>query len=68
MRRAARMCENCPFRLKLSRAEVLELAVIKPEDFECHTEAGYTSTDIQCRGHWQARRKFGNVEQKVDEK
>jgi hypothetical protein len=58
MRRAVKMCETCPFRLKLTKAERKELAVLEPEAFPCHTEAGYTSTDIQCRGHWQVRRKF----------
>lgn len=59
MRRAVKMCEGCPFRLKHSRAQLVELAAIKPEEFSCHTEAGYTETDIQCRGHWQVRHKFG---------
>lgn len=58
MRRAQRMCETCPFRLRLSKREVRELAQLSPEEWPCHTEAGYTTTDIQCRGHWQARRKF----------
>lgn len=52
------MCETCPFRLRISKAERRELAAIEPDGFPCHTEAGYTSTDIQCRGHWEVRRKF----------
>jgi hypothetical protein len=55
------MCEGCPFRLKLPRNELIELAALTPEEFPCHTEAGYTETDIQCRGHWQVRRKFGGA-------
>lgn len=62
MRRAARMCETCPFRLRLSRAERLELAALEPEAFPCHTEQGYASScDIQCRGHWQVQRKFSSA-------
>jgi hypothetical protein len=36
----------------------MELAQLRPDEFPCHTEAGYATTDIQCRGHWEARRKF----------
>jgi len=63
MRRAAKMCEDCPFRLKISKAERIELARIEPEGFPCHTIAGYNyaTSDIQCRGHWQVRRKFGHA-------
>lgn len=61
MRRARKMCETCPFRLKLTEAERIELALLQPEEFTCHTEAGYTTTDIQCRGHWQVRRKYGRA-------
>lgn len=58
MRRAQRMCETCPFRLPLTRAERLELAAIEPEGMACHTEQGYwPSCDIECRGHWEARRQ-----------
>jgi len=62
MRRAQRMCEGCPFRLKISKAEKIELARLRPDEFPCHTEAGYTETDIQCRGHWQLRRKYAHAE------
>jgi hypothetical protein len=58
MRRAQRMCEACPFRLRIAPAERQDLAALSPEEFPCHTEAGYTTTDVQCRGHWQVRRKF----------
>ena len=59
MMRAQRMCESCPFRLPLKKAERLELAALLPEEFPCHTEAGYAVySDIQCRGHWEVRRKF----------
>jgi hypothetical protein len=58
MKRAQKMCEGCPFRLPLSRAERRDIAKLAPDEFPCHTEAGYTSTDIQCRGHWELRRRF----------
>jgi hypothetical protein len=59
MKRATRMCESCPFRIYLNTAEKRELAAIHPEEFPCHTEAGYYShSDIQCRGHWGVRRKY----------
>lgn len=57
MIRATRMCKGCPFRLRMSRDELDELARLSPEEFPCHTEAGYTTTDLQCRGHWEASRK-----------
>jgi hypothetical protein len=62
MKRAVRMCEGCPFRAPISRAERIELAQLTPDEFPCHTEAGYTETDIQCRGHWQVRQKFGRAD------
>lgn len=60
MRRAARMCDTCPFRLPLSKAERQELAAVEPEGMPCHTEQGYAHwCDIECRGHWEARRQAG---------
>jgi len=61
MRRAVRMCADCPFRSRLTRKERAELAALPPDWFPCHTEAGYTSTDIQCRGHWELRRKAAKI-------
>lgn len=58
MIRAQRMCDGCPFRLQMNNTERVELAALSPEEFPCHTEAGYTTSNIQCRGHWEARRKF----------
>jgi hypothetical protein len=57
MRRANTMCSGCPFRMRIGRQERVELARLTPDEFPCHTEAGYTTTDIQCRGHWELRRK-----------
>lgn len=61
MIRSNKMCESCPFHLKMTREERAELAALQPEEFPCHTEAGYTTTDIQCRGHWEVRRKQLNA-------
>lgn len=54
-------CETCPFRAKVSEAELLELAAVPPQEWPCHTEAGYSNdSEIQCRGHWGARRRVIN--------
>lgn len=58
MKRATKMCGGCPFRGKILRSERADLAALTPDMFPCHEEAGYTYTDIQCRGHWELRRKF----------
>jgi hypothetical protein len=54
------MCETCPFRAKLGRAERAELAAVAPDEFPCHTEQWGRNfvEDIQCRGHWELRRKY----------
>jgi hypothetical protein len=58
MMRAQKMCPDCPFR-GLDADERRELAMVPPEWWPCHTEQGFAgSCDIQCRGHWEARRKF----------
>lgn len=62
MIRATKMCKTCPFR-GIADDERREAAQIPPEDWPCHTEHAYTgfsgNCDIQCRGHWEAQRKFG---------
>ena len=56
MRRATKVCSGCPFR-GIDESERQELAKIP--DWPCHTEQGYyASCDIQCRGHWEAQRKY----------
>jgi hypothetical protein len=56
MRRAAKQCKTCPFR-GLDKAERRELAKVPAEEWPCHSEQGYLAySDIQCRGHWEARR------------
>jgi hypothetical protein len=58
MIRAQKQCRTCPFR-DMPEDERREMATIPPEDWPCHTEQGYAATcDIQCRGHWEARRKY----------
>ena len=58
MRRAVKMCKDCPFR-GIDEAERKDLAKIQADDWPCHTEQGYAYTsDIQCRGHWEAQRKY----------
>lgn len=58
MIRASKMCQTCPFR-GIDDAERRELAAIPPEEWACHTEQGYAySSDVQCRGHWEAQHKF----------
>lgn len=58
MTRAPRMCETCPFRLPLTKAERRDLAAIEPEGMACHTIQGYDHyCDVECRGHWEARRQ-----------
>lgn len=35
------------------------MAKVPAEDWPCHTEQGYWATcGIQCRGHWEAQRKY----------
>lgn len=58
MRRARKQCASCPFR-GVSEAERKELAAVPAENWPCHTEQGFfAACDIQCRGHWQAQRKY----------
>lgn len=57
MVRGRRMCQNCPFRARLSADDRNILVALEPDEFPCHEEAGYTTTNVQCRGHWEARRK-----------
>lgn len=60
MIRAKKQCKTCPFRGLLDD-ERRELA--KVENWPCHTEQGYwAECDVQCRGHWEAQRKFGAVD------
>lgn len=58
MIRARRQCSTCPFR-GIAEDERRELAKVPAEGWPCHSEQGYwASCDIQCRGHWEAQRKY----------
>ncbi len=53
------MCEECPFRGK-DRATQIAMALV--DGFSCHMEdgpegIGESASGIQCRGHWEAKRK-----------
>lgn len=59
MRRANKQCKTCPFR-GIDETERRELAKVPADWWPCHTEQGYAAgCDIQCRGHWEAQRKYG---------
>lgn len=60
MRRAHRMCAGCPFRARIPVAEKIELARLEPHEFPCHEEE-WRLNFVQCRGHWQVRRKHGSA-------
>lgn len=57
MVRAKKMCATCPFR-GMSAADRYENAVVPPDDWPCHTEHPIGWGETQCRGHYEARRKF----------
>lgn len=59
MIRARKMCKSCPFRGMDDEKERRVCASVEPENWPCHTEHPYGPGDIQCRGHWEARRKLG---------
>ena len=60
MTRARIKCETCPFR-GADEAYKRSSAHIQPEDWPCHTEDSHGDIGIQCRGHWQAVRKYGHL-------
>jgi hypothetical protein len=58
MTRANKMCASCPFR-GMPEPEKREMAKVPADWWPCHTEQGYAfECDIQCRGHWEAQRKY----------
>lgn len=57
MARASKMCGSCPFRGS-NEAYKQEYAAIPGADWPCHTEDLYGESGIQCRGHWEAVRKY----------
>lgn len=54
MRRRNSMCKTCIFR-GIDPEEKRDLALMSPEDVPCHTDCPFGG-DIQCRGHFEARR------------
>lgn len=56
--RANKMCGTCPFR-GADEDYKRECAHIPADAWPCHSEAlSDWDTDIQCRGHFEARRKY----------
>ena len=55
--RATKMCSDCPFR-GADENYKRECASIPAENWPCHTENLYGEDGIQCRGHWEAVRKY----------
>jgi hypothetical protein len=60
MIRNSRMCSTCPFR-GADETYRRESAEVHPELWPCHTDDLYGENGIQCRGHWEAQRKFGKA-------
>jgi len=60
MGRASKKCETCPFR-DAAKDYAPSCAHISSEDWPCHTEDLHGDIGIQCRGHWQAVRKYGHL-------
>jgi hypothetical protein len=60
MTRRSSMCEECPFRTMHARDKA-RVAGEDAEAWTCHMEeagAAFGESEIHCRGHWEARRKF----------
>lgn len=60
MIRRAKRCLTCPFR-GASDETKRSCAHIAAEDWPCHTEDMHADSGIQCRGHWEAQRRFGHL-------
>lgn len=66
MKRREKMCSGCPFR-GMSATEKREAALIDPVGWPCHEEGGYFGwSEIQCRGHFEACRKYPRSEADKD--
>jgi hypothetical protein len=58
MKRRRSMCETCPFRTA-DETYRREAAALPAPNWPCHDELDFHGeSDIQCRGHHEARRKF----------
>ena len=55
--RAVKQCPTCPFRGADERYR-RECAEIDGEEWPCHTEDLHGQYGVQCRGHWEAQRKY----------
>jgi len=56
--RAPKRCKTCPFR-GAGDDYKRSCAHIAPDDWPCHTEDLRGDTSIECRGHYEAQRRFG---------
>ena len=54
---AKKQCATCPFR-GATEAQIAGDAIVEPEHWGCHSDNPYGWTDMQCRGHWRARKKY----------
>jgi len=60
MIRAANKCQTCPFR-GASVEYQMSCAHISADDWPCHTLDLLGDLGTQCRGHWQAVHKYGEL-------
>jgi len=68
MKRRHKMCESCPFRGADDNYK-RECAEMAADDWPCHSEGYFgMDSDVQCRGHYEAVRKFGDCERQMASK
>ena len=58
---AKKMCLSCPFR-GVGGEEKRKMAVVPADEWSCHTEDPLGHYDIQCRGHYAARKRYAPTE------
>lgn len=61
MQRARKQCKTCPFR-GMPEDERREHAIVDAVAWPCHTEHPIGWGETQCRGHWEAQRKYPPTE------
>ena len=54
------MCPTCPFR-GADDSVKRSCATVRANDWPCHTEDIYGDAGVQCRGHYEAVRKFSSL-------
>ena len=64
MRVRKKQCDTCPFR-GATEAQIAGDAIVDPEHWGCHSENPYGWTDVQCRGHWRARKRYPPTEEEL---